>query len=69
MKEMKTRHIFIPVVSLLPLAAVVVLAMFGIVLDFWVYVILVIVCPVVAGFLLYASKIMDKKVADTMKRQ
>ncbi len=66
---MKTIHIIIPVVSLFPLAAVVVLALFGVILDFWVYLILAIVCPVGAGFLWFTSKSIDKKVADAKERQ
>jgi uncharacterized membrane protein len=52
---------------MLLLAAVVVLALFGIILSFWVYLLLFITCPLVAGISWYIYKDMDKKVSNTRK--
>jgi hypothetical protein len=46
---------------LLPLVIVVALAIGGIMMNLWVYAILVIVCPVVAGIIWYMYKDTERK--------
>ncbi len=56
---MKTRYIFSGVL-LLPLIIVIILAITGITLNVWVYVVLAVVCPLAAGvvwFLYYGFSI------------
>ncbi len=58
---MKTRYI-LSAAPLLPLVILVILAMVGITLNVWVYLVLVIVCPLVAGTIWVMSKGVEKKI-------
>ncbi len=60
---MKSKY-FTTAAVLLPLALVIVLAVTGIALDIWVYVVLAIVCPAVVGLIWYFYKDAEKKVTD-----
>lgn len=60
---MKTRS-FIVIAPLLPLFLVIILAIVGITFGFWVYMILGIVCPLVAGILWFMYREMEKKIAN-----
>jgi general stress protein CsbA len=57
----KTRYIFSGAL-LFPLVIVIILAIAGITLNVWIYVILAIVCPVAAGIIWYMLKNMENKV-------
>ncbi len=56
----KTRYI-LSAASLLPLAIVVILALVGITLSVWVYIVLVMVCPLAAGVVWFLYKDMERK--------
>ena len=64
---MKTRLIVIFVVSILPLLVVGILAIFGMIFSFWVYLILAIICPIEAGILWFMYKDMKRKIAEAKK--
>jgi len=64
---MKTRLIVIFVVSILPLLVVGILTIFGMIFSFWVYLLLVIICPLEAGILWFIYKDMEKKIAEAKK--
>lgn len=64
---MKGRFIVISAVSILPLLVVGILAMFGIILSFWVYLLLAIICPLEAAILWFIYKDMEKKIAEAKK--
>lgn len=58
---------FFPLMAFLPLLVVIILAITGITLNFWVYIILAVVCPLVAGIIWYIYKDTEKKIKDTGK--
>ncbi len=62
---MKTRYIFSGAL-LLPLVIVIILAITGITLNVWIYVILVIVCPVAAGIIWYMYKDAERKMKKSL---
>lgn len=53
--------------ALLPLLVVMILALFGITMDYWVYIILGIVCPLVAGSIWLIYKDTERKVNDARR--
>ncbi|MBI5203302.1 MAG: hypothetical protein HZA11_00120 [Nitrospirae bacterium] len=55
---------FFSVMALLPLLVVIILAVAGITLNFWVYAILGVVCPTVAGAIWFIYKDTERKVKD-----
>lgn len=57
---MKTRYIFSGAL-LLPLVIVIILAIAGITLNVWVYVVLALVCPLAAGAVWFLYKDMEKR--------
>ncbi|MBI5639999.1 MAG: hypothetical protein HZA17_06190 [Nitrospirae bacterium] len=58
---------FFVATALLPLLAVSVLAVFGMTMNMWVYIILAVICPVVAGILWFMNKDAEKKVGGAGK--
>lgn len=64
---MKTKYLM-PMAALLPLLVVAVLALIGMIFNFWVYIILAIVCPLVAGFLWFTYKDTERKVREAERR-
>lgn len=58
---MKNRYIFSGAL-LLPLLIVIILAITGIMLNAWVYMVLAIVCPVAAAILWYTYKDTERKI-------
>lgn len=62
---MKTRYIFSGAL-LLPLVIVIILAITGITLNVWIYVILAIVCPVAAGIIWYMYKDTERKMKKSL---
>lgn len=64
---MKNKYIVISLASLLPLAAVGVLSLFGVIFSFGVYLLLAVICPLEAGILWFMYKDMEKKVAEAKK--
>jgi uncharacterized membrane protein len=61
---MKTMPIAITLFSIvLPLLVVIILAIVGVTFSTWVYALLFIVCPVVAGIVWFVYKDMEKKVS------
>ena len=62
---MKTRYIFSGAL-LLPLVIVIILAITGITLNVWIYVILAIVCPVAAGIIWYMYKNAERKMKKSL---
>ncbi len=60
---MKSKYYAIAAVSF-PLVIIIVLAVMGITLDIWVYVVLAVVCPAVVGLIWYFYKDAEKKVTD-----
>jgi general stress protein CsbA len=56
----KTRYIFSGAL-LFPLAIVIILAVTGITLNVWIYVILAVICPVAAGTIWYMFKDTERK--------
>lgn len=63
---MKYKNIM-PAVIFLPLAAVIFLALVGVTLNFWVYLLLAVVCPVAAAISWFFYKDMEKKVSNAKK--
>lgn len=57
---MKARYI-LSAASLLPLIIVVILAMVGITVNVWVYVVLTVVCPLAAGVVWFLYKDMERR--------
>ena len=57
---MKTRYL-LSAASLLPLVIAVILAMVGIALNVWVYIVLVIVCPLAAVVVWFLYKEMERR--------
>ncbi len=55
------KKFFLSAAALLPLMAVVILAVFGVSLSVWVYIVLAAVCPLVAAILWFTYKDFDKK--------
>ncbi len=64
---MKSRYFAIATV-LFPLVAIIVLAIIGITLDTWVYLVLAVVCPAVVGLIWYIYKGAEKKLTDAGKK-
>ena len=62
---MKIKFVVIPIASLLPLLAVIILAMFGIILSFWAYLLIALICPLVAISLWFIYKDMERKISNT----
>jgi len=60
---MKSKYIF-TMAPFVPLLIVIILAIIGITLNFLVYIILAVVCPLVAGILWFIYKDMERKVTD-----
>ena len=54
---------------LLPFVIIIVLALNGITMDRWVYVILAMVCPVAAGIIWYTHKDTERKMKNLTKRK
>ncbi len=52
---------------LLPLFVVIVLALFGFFFQFWVYLMIVIVCPAVAGVIWFIYRDTERKVSNAKK--
>ena len=52
---------------LLPLFVVIVLALFGFFLQFWVYLMIVIACPAVAGVIWFIYRDTERKVSNAKK--
>lgn len=57
---MKTRDVLL-IAPLVPLFIVIVLAVIGIMLNVWVYVVLAVVCPLAAGAAWFLYKDMERK--------
>ena len=57
---MKTRYI-LSAAFLLPVVIVVILALVGITLSVWVYIVLVMACPLAAGVVWFLYKDMERK--------
>ncbi len=55
------KKFFLSAAALLPLVVVVILAVFGATLNVWVYIVLAIVCPLVAGIIWFTYKDIEKK--------
>jgi uncharacterized membrane protein len=68
MQTLKTRHILSGAL-LLPLVIAIILAMAGIALNIWVYVVLAIICPLAAGAVWFLYKETEGKVQDAEKRR
>ncbi len=64
---MKRKLTVITILALLPLIAAGIFALFGIIFSFWVYLLLVIICPLEAGILWFMYKDMAKKIAEAKK--
>lgn len=64
---MKRRLTIITILALLPLIAAGIFALFGIILSFWVYLILAIICPLAAGILWLIYRDMERKIAEANK--
>lgn len=58
---MRAKFIFV-MAALLPLFVVVILAIIGIILNLWVYIVLGMVCPLVAGVVCFIYKDMERKI-------
>ncbi len=58
--DMMRKKIFLSA-ALLPLVVVAVLAIFGAKLNVWVYIVLAVVCPLVAGLICFIYKDIEKK--------
>jgi len=63
---MRTKSIFI-IMPFLPLLGVIILAAIGITLNFWVYIILSVFCPIVAGIIWFIYKDTGKKIKEAGK--
>ncbi len=63
---MKTGFI-LSAASLLPLVTVVILAIFGFTLNVWVYIVMAVVCPLVAGAVWLTYKDVEKKIKNAGK--
>lgn len=58
---------FFSLMAFLPLLVVLILAIAGITLNFWVYIILAIVCPLAAGIIWFIYKETEKKIKEAGK--
>lgn len=58
---------FFPLMAFLPLLVVIILAIAGITLNFWVYIILSVSCPIVAGIIWIIYKDTGKKIKEAGK--
>ncbi len=63
---MKSKHIISSVV-LVPLVVVTVLAFIGVILSFWVYLLLSVMCILAAGTTWYLYKDMENKISNAKK--
>ena len=55
---------FFSVMAILPLLIIIMFAVAGIILNFWVYVILGVLCPTAAGVIWFIYKDTERKVKD-----
>ncbi len=53
--------------ALLPLAIVIILAVFGATLSVWVYIVLAVVCPLVVGIIWFLYKYEENKIKNAQK--
>lgn len=61
------KKFFFSAAALLPLVVVAVLAIFGATLSVWVYIVLAVVCPLVAGIIWFTYKDVEKKIKKAEK--
>ncbi len=56
-----------PLMAFLPLLVVIILAIAGITLNFWVYIILAVICPLAVGIIWFIYKETEKKIKEAGK--
>jgi len=61
------KKFFLSAAALLPLAIVIILAVFGATLSVWVYIVLAVVCPLVAGIIWFMYKHEENKIQNAEK--
>ena len=64
---MKTKDVLL-IAPLVPLFIVIVLAVIGIMLNVWVYVVLAVVCPLAAGIIWFMYKDVEGKIKNAEKK-